>query len=446
MCVAGITGETGLGAMNDTTATKTEKDNSGIFLNAASDGKPREISLGLPTNSAGSVQVFEDGLPVSYSNAIYPYKSWHGGTSAHRTGSIGPMETAMRMGDIAHYADSHNKVGSEKFKGTLSYRINQYCQNKIDANVTGPLGRGWGYSLNAFLNFDKGSNHLTVYPLRDRHQFYKGALSRNLGNRGEISLVYQYVNYMSIKENVGPFVFVGDGSVREVEGFCLGLDNYYIADRDFSYMNFKTGRMETEDYIKGNTDESHHFTLNLSYQLRQGLNLEVHSRFKSAESSRTSMNVAGIETVTADNLYTYADGTTYTGMIQRRSMLHFDIFEHSLFSTAMLHGTGSRHKWQAGLDLWFSNSGNITSSGSTAHELKNDPQRLYKNGEAFYNFNTAGEYYEGCDHKIAVFACDEFEGWKGLDLKAFIRHSTANISTEAWGSTSTRESPMASTS
>lgn len=47
-------------------------------MDAASDSRPREISLGLPTNTVGSVPIFEDGLPVSYYNfQLYPYKSWH---------------------------------------------------------------------------------------------------------------------------------------------------------------------------------------------------------------------------------------------------------------------------------------------------------------------------------------------------------------------------------
>ena len=56
-----------------------ENQNSAIFLNASSDGKPREISLGLPTNNSSAVPIFEDGLPVSYYiYQFFPYKSWHG--------------------------------------------------------------------------------------------------------------------------------------------------------------------------------------------------------------------------------------------------------------------------------------------------------------------------------------------------------------------------------
>lgn len=92
----------------------TSEANSAIFLNASSDSKPREVSFGLPTNTSSAIQIFEDGLPVSYYiYHLFPYKSWHGGVSASRTGTIGPMETAMRNGEINNYADSYNILGSD---------------------------------------------------------------------------------------------------------------------------------------------------------------------------------------------------------------------------------------------------------------------------------------------------------------------------------------------
>ena len=48
----------------DTLESKTK--NSALYLNAESDSKPREISLGLPVNRFSAVPIFEDGMPVSY--------------------------------------------------------------------------------------------------------------------------------------------------------------------------------------------------------------------------------------------------------------------------------------------------------------------------------------------------------------------------------------------
>lgn len=105
-----------------------KKQDSGIFLNAESDTKPREISLGLPTNNLSAVQIFEDGMPVSYYiYELLPYKSWHGGVSASSTGSMAPFETSMRYGEINNYVDSYNRGGSEKLRGSIQ-RTTTYCR------------------------------------------------------------------------------------------------------------------------------------------------------------------------------------------------------------------------------------------------------------------------------------------------------------------------------
>lgn len=413
----------GQNTQNDTKLAQKEEENSGVFLNATSDSKPREISLGLPTNSSNAVQIFEDGMPVSYYlYQMYPYKSWHGGQSAERTGIMVPMDAAMRYGEINYYIDSYNRTGSTTFRGALAYTLNQYGQHKVDVNVSGPISQGWKYSLSTYQNFDKGSNHLTVNSLMDCHQFYKGVLSKELYNgRGEISLVYQYVNYMSIKESYGPFIFVGDGSVRKFEDFDLGHDNYYPLDRTYTYMDFMTGEMKTCDYVDGNKDESHHVTLNYNYKFDSGKFLEVHSRLKTGTSKRSSMNMAGMEDVDSSSGYSYANGNVFSGKLQRRNLMHFDAFDTTWMNTALLKGRNGRHEWQVGSDYWLNHGGTITSTAISSHEVKANPQRIYRNNESFYNFNTGGEYYDGYEHRIAVFTSDKWEVSSHLSMEGFLR-------------------------
>lgn len=417
------------GNVTDTIQTKKQEENSAIFLNAASDGKPREISLGLPTNASNAVQIFEDGMPVSYYlYQMYPYKSWHGGVSADKTGTMNPMESAMRYGEINYFVDSYNITGSDKLKGGLSYSLSQYGQNKIDVNLSGNLGKEWGYSLSTFQNLDRGSNHLTVNHFMDRHQFYKGVLSKTFSQqRGKFSLVYQFVDYMSIKENFGPFIFVGDGSVKPLDGFQLGHDNYYPKDRDYTYMDFMTGKIKTEDYVAGSTDRSHHVTMNLNYKFQNGLELIAHSRLKTGNSYRTSMNISGTEDVEEGSPYTYENGAPFTGLLQRRNMLHFDAFETTWFNTAYLKGAKTGWEWITGFDYWLNHGGTTTSTASTAHEVKKNPKRIYRNGEAFYNFNTAAEYYSGYENRLAIFASNRFRAWDRMELQAFLRLEYLNL-------------------
>lgn len=404
----------------DSTGTS---ENSAIFLNAASDSKPREVSLGLPTNSTSAVQIFEDGLPVSYYiYHLYPYKSWHGGSSAQKTGTMGPLESALRYGEINNYVDSYNRVGSDSFRGNFSYTLGSYGQNKLDMNVSGPIAGGWKYSASAFLNLDPGSNHIAYPFLKERHQFYKGAISKDFASgRGSMSLVYQYVHYLSLTENFGPFVFVGDGSVVPYEGFNLGVDSYRPEDKDVTYMDFMTGEMVTMDLKDGNRDRSHHLTYKLDYAFDSGMNLVFRSRFKNGDSVRGGGSMAAIDEASESSGYTYADGKSYVGLVQKRTLIHFDAFETSWMNNVELSWATGNHSLRAGADLHMNHGGTTTSSAIMAHEIKANPQMLYMKGERFYNFNTAGEYYDGFENKVAVYLKDGWKAGSRLDIDAFLR-------------------------
>ena len=403
-------------------AAQKEQDNS-IFLNAESDSKPRQISLGLPTTSTSAVQIFEDGMPVSYYiYQMYPFKSWHGGVSASSTGSMGPMETAMRYGEINNYADSRNRGGSGQFRGAINYTVGTWGQQKIDLNVSGPIGRGWGYSLSTYQNFDPGSNHNISPVFKDRHQFYKGVLSKDfLNGRGRTSLVYQYVDYVSFQENYAPFIFVGDGSVKEYPGFRMGIDSYRPETSSFTFVDFKTGEERTMSYQDGNNDNTHHLTWTLDYDLGNGVHLDVRSRFKTGTSVRGSGSLSGVENVKDDAGYTYADGTAFGGYMQRRSVLHFDAFDTSWMNNAEIQMTRGGHSMRFGADYHQNHGGTTTSSVTFAHEVKPNPSQLYFKGKAFYNSNTAGEYYDGYEHKAAVYAKDDWTIASGTSLAAFVR-------------------------
>lgn len=405
------------------------KQDSGIFLNAESDTKPREISLGLPTNNLSAVQIFEDGMPVSYYiYELLPYKSWHGGVSAASTGSMAPFETSMRYGEINNYVDSYNRGGSKKFRGSVQYTIGTWGQNKFDVNISGPLNRGWGYSLSTYQNFDPGSNHTITPKLHDRHQFYKGVLSKDfLNGRGGMKLVYQYVSFLSYRENYGPFIFVGDGSVKEYNGFRLGRDSYRPDVSSYSFMDFKTGQMRTVDFDDANIDHTHHLTYTLNYDLGKGVHLDVRSRFKTGDYVGGCGTLAGIRDVAADGGYTYTNGQLFSGPLQSRSILRFDSFETSWMNNAEVQFSRGDHSMRVGADYHFNHGGTINSSVIMAHEVKSDPEQLLFNGESFYNYNTAGEYFDGYEHKLAAYFKDEWQINPKTTLAAFLRLENLNL-------------------
>lgn len=422
---------------NDTVVIQKQEAASSAFVDASSDSRPREISLGLPTNVSNVVYIYEDGLPVSYYlYQLYPYKSWHGGVSQGKGGTMNPMEAAMRQGEIGYYVDSYNRTGSDAFQGKLNYSVNQYGQHKVDVNIAGPISRGWAYSLSTYQNFDRGSNHLELNYLMDRHQFYKGVLSKEFGNgRGNMAFVYQYVNYLSLRENFGPFIFMNDGSVKPYPGFNLGHDSYLPSTSTFDLVDFKTGREFHNNYLDGNTDKIHHATFHLDYDFLNGNHLTVRSRFKTGHSYRAGRTLTGIDNVTEDHGYTYADGTPFQGNLQRRILLHFDAFETTWMNNAELKGHKDNHSWRVGADYAFNHGGTITSSGMTAHPIAVNPEQLYLNGQAYFDFNTNGEYYDGYEHKIALYAKDEWKVNRRLDLEGFIRLENLNIHGEAANNT-----------
>lgn len=405
--------------------------NSALYLNAESDSKPREISLGLPVNRFAAVPIFEDGMPVSYYIFnLLPFKSWHGGASASRNGTMNPMETSMRFCGIGTYVDSYNKFGQDRFGGVISYTLGSFGQNKFDVNLSGPIAGGWQYSVSTFQNFDPGSNAPVLPTLHDRHQFYKGVLTKAFNDgRGRMSLVYQYVNYLTMMDNYGPFIFVGDGSVKPYNGFSLGTDCYIPNISTFPYMDMKTGEMK--EHMYRDIDRTHHLTFLLDRALESGVHLDVRSRLKTGISSRGSGMLAGIETVGPDAGFTYADGTPFSGILQKRNIMQFEAFETSWMNNAEIQFRKGRHSIRAGADYMFNHGGDNESTALMAHQVCANPDVLYRNGSLTFNYNTSADYYDGYEHKAAVYIKDDWRISKSVFLAGFVREEFHNIHGEA---------------
>ena len=276
--VAGLSAQE---ALKDTVRTSSsEGSNRNMLMNAASASQPRQISLGLPT--ANWATIYEDGLPVShYMLQIYPYKSWHSGVSHESVGTMTPQDMVLKYGTIAYGVDSKSKLAGDKFEGKVNYTLNHFGRQAIDANISSPIGKGWGFSVGTYQNFDPGSNHLDMTSLQDRVQFYKGSISKTWDEgRGKAGLIYQYSQYKGIVENFGPFIFVGDGSVKEYDGFKLGTDQYLPANNIVTFMDMETGKMMEQHIDKANTDKIHNVNFVLDYQWDNGTKLSVHSKYK----------------------------------------------------------------------------------------------------------------------------------------------------------------------
>ena len=416
-------------ALTDSTKNTSGDSNRNVLMNASSATQPRQISLGLPIS--GYAYIFEDGLPVSYYNyQVYPYKSWHNGVSHESVRTMGPQDMVLKYGVITYSVDSWSKLAGDQLEGKLNYSVNHHGRHTIDANISTPLGKGWGISVGTYHNFDPGSNHLDMTKLQESAHFYKAALSKSWNEgRGKAGLIYQYSQFREVNENYGPFIFVGDGSVKEYDGFRLGIDQYRPANRTIKYLDVKTGKMVEQDINDANTSKIHHVNFVMDYLWDNDLKLSIHSKFKHGQSLRSSTTLMGVSDAVSGSGYTYEDGNNYLGKVQTRRMLHFDGLEHSWMTNAALTGKSKdqRHNWRAEVDYWLNHGGVSTSMYLFAHEAKKDPKLLLLNGNEGFSYNSYAEYYDGHEHKIFGLVSDEWNVNRRLWLYGGVRLEYLNV-------------------
>lgn len=415
--------------VTDTMKNVSGDSNRNVLMNASSASQPRQISLGLPIS--GYAYIYEDGLPVSYYNyQVYPYKSWHSGVSHEAVQTMGPQDMVLKYGVITYSVDSRSKLAGDKFEGKLNYSLNHFGRQTVDTNVSTPLGKGWGISVGTYQNFDPGSNHLDIAKLQESAHFYKVALSKSWDEgKGKIGLIYQYSRFKEILENYGPFIFVGDGSVKEYDGFKLGLDQYRPANNTLKYLDVVSGKMMEQNNDDANTSKIHHVNYVLDYLWDSGLKLSVHSKFKHGHSFRSNGSVMGVSDAFTGSGYTYENGTEYIGKVQTRRMLHFDGFEHSWMTNVALTGKSKnqRHNWRTEVDYWLNHGGVSTSMYLFAHEAKKDPKLLLLNGNEGYSYNSYAEFYNGHEHKLFGLVSDEWNATPRLWLYGGARVEYLNV-------------------
>ncbi len=416
-------------ALTDSTKNTSGDSNRNVLMNASSATQPRQISLGLPIS--GYAYIFEDGLPVSYYNyQVYPYKSWHNGVSHESVRTMGPQDMVLKYGVITYSVDSWSKLAGDQLEGKLNYSVNHHGRHTIDANISTPLSKGWGISVGTYHNFDPGSNHLDMTKLQESAHFYKAALSKSWNEgRGKAGLIYQYSQFREVNENYGPFIFVGDGSVKEYDGFRLGIDQYRPANRTIKYLDVETGKMVEQDINDANTSKIHHVNFVMDYLWDNDLKLSIHSKFKHGQSLRSSTTLMGVSDAVSGSGYTYEDGNNYLGKVQTRRMLHFDGLEHSWMTNAALTGKSKdqRHNWRAEVDYWLNHGGVSTSMYLFAHEAKKDPKLLLLNGNEGFSYNSYAEYYDGHEHKIFGLVSDEWNVNRRLWLYGGVRLEYLNV-------------------
>ncbi|MDE7190359.1 MAG: TonB-dependent receptor [Muribaculaceae bacterium] len=395
-------------------AEKGEKRN--VMLNASDATKPREIQIGLPSED---VNVYENGLPAVYSSAVHKLpQHWRSDASLGHVDLMNPMESAIKTGNIAYSVDSYSNFGQQEFKGVFNYHTNTFGWQNFDFNVSGGIGDKWLYTASVYQNFDPGYFKIKFTDFSDRTQIYHAGLTRLL-DKGRISILYKFSksNALGSMINNAPFIYVGDGSVKEIPGFALGTTSYAPIGGEFEYMDVMDGKMKKGRWGDFTDNYAHDITAHFDYVFGDNYKLDVNAKYMIApRADYCDFGGSSIfETTAADQLYKEGESTPYIGLAEgRRTWLHAGKVSNILLTSELSKRFG-RHDLRLGLNEWYYYLDYNSSSFQWTGTVSEYPDVLVRHNsdgstEQFYGFNELSpEYTKGYENKLALYATDNWQ-------------------------------------
>lgn len=417
-----------------------EEGNRNVMLNAASANGPREIQIGLPS---ADVNVLENGIPVTYATNPHSVNSlWRADASLSHVGLLKISETAITTGNIGYAVNSFTQLGQKGFHGTLNYKTNHFGMQEVSLNLNGEIAKDWFYSGSIYQNFDPGTFKIKSTPFQDRTQIYKFALTKRYNdNRGEFTAMYHYSNshpvYMYATQSA-PFIYVGDGSVKEFGDFALGTTSYLPMDNEMVYRDMRTGELKKTNLYDAVQNKGSEFVLMNDYKWDNGLVWKVVMKYDHATGScvyQTPMELSQRTNSSIDYQYEAADGSMqpYDGeyVQSRMSCLNRGFIDEFMFTTELSRKL-SNGTWRLGLNEWYydidyaSNTTmydqSVPTDGSYPVRLWNPAfataaGRSYAGNGYYYDFNkNASEYYKGHENKLAVYFTHDWDITDRLNL------------------------------
>ena len=284
-----------------------EEGNRNVMLNASSANGPREIQIGLPS---ADVNVLENGLPVTYATNPHSINSnWRSDASLSHVGLLKISETAITTGNIGYAVNSFTQLGQEGFNGRLDYKSNHFGLQEFSLNLNGSIGKGWYYSTSLYQDFDPGTFKIRSTPFQDRTQIYKAALTRRYSEgRGEFTAMYRYSNSHPVytyATQSAPFIYAGDGSVKEYGGFRLGTTSYLPKDNTMTYRDMRTGELKQTTLYDAIANRSSEVSLMNTYKWDNGLTWKVAGRYDNAHGALVYQTPMSLINVKDGNSYNY---------------------------------------------------------------------------------------------------------------------------------------------
>ena len=400
--------------LGDTLTKKKKGEERNVMLNASDANKPREIQIGLPSED---VNVYENGLPAVYSSSVHKLAAhWRSDASLGEVGLMTPSESAILTGNVAYSVNSFSKLGQKDFRGVLNYKTNHFGWQNFDLNVSGGIGDKWLYTASMYQNFDPGSFDPQFTDFSDRTQLYHAGLTR-LFDKGKLTLKYKFSKSQALGSmvNAAPFIYVGDGSVKELDGFKLGTSSYAPAGGTFTYMDILDGKMKTGRFGDFTGNKAHELALLYDYRFAGGTEWSLHAKYMNApEANYVDFGGSTISRVTAADNLLLDNGSAYEGLVEgRRTWLHFGKVQNALLTTELKKQMGN-HGVRLGLNEWFYHLDYHSSSfqwTATATETPEILTRTEGTGSTKYRgFNELSpEYTKGYENKLALYFTDNWQ-------------------------------------
>ena len=400
--------------LGDTLTKKKKGEERNVMLNASDANKPREIQIGLPSED---VNVYENGLPAVYSSSVHKLAAhWRSDASLGEVGLMTPSESAILTGNVAYSVNSFSKLGQKDFRGVLNYKTNHFGWQNFDLNVSGGIGDKWLYTASMYQNFDPGSFDPQFTDFSDRTQLYHAGLTR-LFDKGKLTLKYKFSKSQALGSmvNAAPFIYVGDGSVKELDGFKLGTSSYAPAGGTFTYMDILDGKMKTGRFGDFTGNKAHELALLYDYRFDNGTEWSLHAKYMNApEANYVDFGGSTISRATAADNLLLDNGSAYAGLVEgRRTWLHFGKVQNALLTTELKKQMGN-HGVRLGLNEWFYHLDYHSSSfqwTATATETPEILTRTEGTGSTKYRgFNELSpEYTKGYENKLALYFTDNWQ-------------------------------------
>ncbi len=417
----------------DSIKTKQPENDRNVMLNASNANGPRQISIGLPVED---VSVYENGLPTVYSSVLQAVSThWRADAGMKKVGLMQINETAIATGNIAYAVNSFSNTGTDQFQGILNYNTNHYGLQRFELGMSGAINKDWQFAGSIYQNFDPGSFKLRFTNYIDRTQLYKAVITRKLGDKGKISLQYKYSNSRRLDAVIefAPFIYVGDGSVKEVPGFSLGTGSYMPIDGRFKTLDMRTGKVSDVGVNDESQNRANELMLNMDYKFDSGLEWKFNAKVMKSYNSyiwvgAPSVNQVndGVEEGTEgkpDAAIYYVSGTNekFTGMKQNRiASFHYGDIQSAMMTSELLK-TISSHNLRLGLNQWYYSIIYWSNTIRFDHDVKEYPTFLSheENGKQVTNYamNHGGnEYYDGNENKSALYVTDNWNVTDKLNI------------------------------